>query len=68
MVLSFIIYVGMQKQQKQNWERCYLYILPIPAFQCTKAHTSAVTHSGGLQEWLIQISSIGQLALNDLCY
>ena len=47
----------MEKEQKQElgWR---VSVLPIPAFHCTVYMQHIMAHSGGMQEWVIQIPSI----------
>ena len=54
---NFILDVGMEKEQKQElgWR---VSVLPIPAFHCTVYVQHIMAHSGGMQEWVIQIPSI----------
>ena len=52
---NFVLDVGMEKEQKQELG-CRVSVLPIPAFHCTLCTCN--THSGGMQEWVIQIPSI----------
>ena len=49
--------VGVEKEQKQElgWR---VSVLPIPAFHCTLCTCNTMAHSGGMQEWVIQIPSI----------
>ena len=51
-----IFYVGIEKEQKQElgWR---VSVLPFPAFHCILQHI-IISHSGGMQEWVIQIPSI----------
>ena len=58
---NFILDVGMEKEQKQElqWRAS---VLPIPAFHCILC----TTHSGGMQEWIIQIPSIAILLFPSL--
>ena len=52
-LVTKILNVGMEKEQKQElgWR---VSVLPIPAFHCILC-TCNITHSGGMQEWVIQI-------------
>ena len=47
----------MEREQKQElgWR---VSVLTIPAFHCTLCTCNTMAHSGGMQEWLIQIPSI----------
>ena len=53
-----ILDVGMEKEQKQElgWR---VSVLPIPAFHCILCtYNNIISHSGGMQEWVIQIPFI----------